>query len=83
MVKVVRLLSLKCLPSSKSHEKSLRMSAGSKRIGLGILVWGILVSPLGSALASSAACVNCHQDQVSLGPTPIMPGRCARRKPLL
>ena len=41
------------------------MSAGSKRIGLGILVWGILVSPLGSALASSAACVNCHQDQVS------------------
>ena len=64
MVKVVRLLSLKCLPSSKSHEKSLRMSAGSKRIGLGILVWGILVSPLGSALASSAACVNCHQDQV-------------------
>jgi predicted CXXCH cytochrome family protein len=65
MVKVVRLLSLKCLPSSKSHEKSLRMSAGSKRIGLGILVWGILVSPLGSALASSAACVNCHQDQVS------------------
>ena len=61
---MVRLLSLKCLPSSKSHQKSLRISAGSKRIGLGILVWGILISPLGSALASSAACVNCHQDQV-------------------
>ena len=30
VVKVVRLLSLKCLPSSKSHQKSLSISAGSK-----------------------------------------------------
>jgi len=56
---------LKSLQVLKSFQKPFGILAISKRIGLGVLLSGILLSPLSSALASSAACVNCHQDQVA------------------
>ena len=61
----VRSPLLKSLQVLKSFQKPFGILAISKRIGLGVLLSGILLSPLSSALASSAACVNCHQDQVA------------------